>query len=351
MVAELHAPIIINPLAPGEEPTSKQERGSLRVNTQLGHVNHRSSIAKSSTRLSPTPTSESDKDDIQRTRAGRSVASFPSFHLSQRARSTSLRKRRSETPPLTTSESHSSLTSSSVISQSSSLYTPPHSSPIAPSFVYTEITNPSPQLSAISELRNAEDHSDLISLHPYEAKSTQTLTRIDRPGPAALVHENEGGSATITPRTVPRALDTHANLANLPRTESPTGTVTGLLLTASSATLRHELPQVSATPHSPSQAASPGLSSLSNSSGLAWPFGGRLKGDAVTRKVQKAEEKRRKKEEARARKERLAEELKRRDKAQKADTVSMYSTRSNEAISKGKPWEEDIAMFGGLASM
>jgi hypothetical protein len=67
-------------------------------------------------------------------------------------------------------------------------------------------------------------------------------------------------------------------------------------------------------------------------------------------KAQKAEEKRRKKDEARARKARLAEELRKRDQADKADTVSMYSTRNNERI-LSRPWEEDIAMYGSLASM
>jgi hypothetical protein len=54
-------------------------------------------------------------------------------------------------------------------------------------------------------------------------------------------------------------------------------------------------------------------------------------------KVEK-EEKRRKKEEARARKEQqLAQELKKRGEAQKADGLWA--------------WEEDIAVYGGLASM
>jgi hypothetical protein len=68
-------------------------------------------------------------------------------------------------------------------------------------------------------------------------------------------------------------------------------------------------------------------------------------------KTQKTEEKKRKKEEARARKQQLAEELKRRTEVDKADNVSFYSARGNERIARNRPWEEDIAMFGSLASM
>jgi hypothetical protein len=367
IVAELHAPIISTPVSADDSddlhPTaaSKSERGRLRVNTQVSHVARPpSSIARSSIRLSATTSSESDKDDVQRFRAVRPVASLPSFN--PRGRPTSFRERGSETPPLT-SESHSSLTSISAISQNSSLYTPPHSSPTAPSFVYTETTFPTlHHLAAISELRDTEDHSTSLPLDPFETKSTQSLTRIDRPDPSSMVHsENGGGSATITPRTDPLVLDTH-----LPRTESPTGTVTGLLLNGpSSATTGmtttsslHDFPSpislstlLSGVPRS----FSPALSSPQSSTGgggLGWPFGSRTKRgeDALVTKAQRAEEKKRKKDEARARKAQLAEDFRRRDQAEKADTVSMYSTRNNERI-LSRPWEEDIAMYGSLASM
>ncbi|KAH9980320.1 hypothetical protein BGW80DRAFT_1274725 [Lactifluus volemus] len=369
IVAELHAPIISPPVSADDSDglrrtaTSKSERGRLRVNTQLGHVvRPPSSIARSSIRLSAATSSESDRDDVQRIRAVRPVTSLPSFH--PRGRPTSFRERGSETPPLT-SESHSSLTSISAISQNSCLYTPPHSSPTAPSFVYTETTYPTlHHLAAISELRDTEDHSPSLSLDPFEAKSTQSLTRVDRPDPSSMVHnENEGGSATITPRSVPLVLE-----AYLPRTESPTGTVTGLLLNgASSATTGtttttisslHDLSSplslssfLSAAPRSLSPAVSSPPSSTGGG-GLGWPFGSRTKRgeDALVTKAQKAEEKRRKKDEARARKARLAEELRKRDKEEKADTVSLYSTRNNERI-LSRPWEEDIAMYGSLASM
>jgi hypothetical protein len=371
IVAELHAPIISPPVSADDSDdlhpmaASKSERGRLRVNTHLGHVvRPPSSIARSSIRLSATASSESDKDDVQRIRAVRPVASLPSFH--PRGRPTSFRERGSETPPLT-SESHSSLTSISAISQNSCLYTPPHSSPTAPSFVYTETTFPTlHHLAAISELRDTEDHSPSLSLDPFEAKSTQSLTRIDRSDPSSMVHsENGGGSATITPRTVPLVLDTH-----LPRTESPTGTVTGLLLngpssattgttmTTTTTSSSHDLTSpislsslFSAAPRS----ISPVLSSPPSSTGgggLGWPFGSRTKRgeDALVTKAQKAEEKKRKKNEARARKARLAEEFRRRDEAEKVDTASLYSTRNSERI-LSRPWEEDIAMYGSLASM
>ena len=376
IVAELHAPIIINPPVPDliedglSEPGSvnsnsnfyhlpppKQERSMLRVNTQLGHVLLRPPAPASRSRLSLTPTSESDRDDTRRTRDVRPVASLPSFHPPQGTRSTSYRDRGVETPPLT-SESHSSLTSSPAISQSSFLHTPPHSPPAAPSFVYSEITNPSPHLSVISEPRNTDDRPHHISLHPLESKSTQTLTRTDRPGPSSIVHnENEGGSVIITPRSAPRPLDPHVYY---PEKESPTETVTGLFITATAPApipCTTEFSSPMSPLHSTSRTASPGLSSFSSLSspatvgGLAWPFGGRSKGDASMTKAQKTEEKKRKKEEARARKQQLAEELKRRAEMDKGDNVSFHSTRSNERIARNRPWEEDIVMFGGLASM
>jgi ribosomal protein L9 len=66
-------------------------------------------------------------------------------------------------------------------------------------------------------------------------------------------------------------------------------------------------------------------------------------------KAEKAAEKKRKKAEARAQKEKLMLELKKKEKA--ADEASMYSSASNERNMIIRSWEEDIAVYGSLASM
>jgi hypothetical protein len=157
IIAELHAPNIIDASEPAliedtppthgdshfHQSRRKPERSGLRVDTQIGHLLLRpTATIASSTGLSPTPTSESDRDESRSRKAVHvhPVTSLPSYHLPLRTRSVSYRDRGLETPPLT-SASHSSLTSSSAVSRSSSLYTPPHSPPSS-SFVHTEIMTP-----------------------------------------------------------------------------------------------------------------------------------------------------------------------------------------------------------------
>jgi hypothetical protein len=96
--------------------------------------------------------------------------------------------------------------------------------------------------------------------------------------------------------------------------------------------------------------------SLASTSSRAWPFGGgtnKTRGVAGSiSKAEKEEMKKRKKAEARAHKEQLALELKRHSTAPKAaDEASVNSGRSNERNLNSRAWEEDIAVYGGLASM
>jgi len=69
-------------------------------------------------------------------------------------------------------------------------------------------------------------------------------------------------------------------------------------------------------------------------------------------RAEKAEEKRRKKAEARAHKRQLALELKRHSVAQKVgDEACVHSARSGERPLSPRAWEEDIVVYGNLASM
>ncbi|KAI0300323.1 hypothetical protein BC826DRAFT_992690 [Russula brevipes] len=188
IIAELHAPVIIDASEPAltedTPPThgdshvhqsrrqfSKPERSGLRVDTQIGHLLLRpTATIASSTGLSPTPTSESDRDESRSRKAVHRVASLPSYHLPLRTRSTSYRDRGLETPPLT-SASHSSLTSSSAVSRSSSLYTPP----TATIQFLRSHRNSDPRFPLVGNQRAAK----------CRGKSTQTLTRTNYLGPSS----------------------------------------------------------------------------------------------------------------------------------------------------------------------
>ena len=372
-VAESHAPIINStPTMDYFDPHPAQypkvpERSSLRAKPRKSHVHSLTPPATSSSRFSPTPTSESEGDGKQSGKVVRPVISLPSIQHPHRTRASLYRDRGPETPPLT-STSHSSLNSNSAISQTSGLYTPPHSPP-AHSFVFTEPTSPSSHLSVISEVNTREDQLHRMSLHPASAKSAPVMLeppprRMDRhkssspPASADNSSNNSESPVAFTPRSVPRRLDAHVYLSE---THSPTGTVTNVLLTSptththtdfSSPTTATTLRPPS-TPSSPSQSSSFTMYSPGGGGGsvggIGWPFGNRSKTSlaAPPTKAQRAEEKKRKKEEARVRKEQLAVELRRRTDARraKADNASLYTTRS---AGKTNAWEEDIAMFGGL---
>jgi len=362
IITELHSPIAIDPSESGlaedglsrpthsdaDPHTSKLERrNNLRVDTQLGHVRFRpSAIIENSDRpSSSSTTSEVDADETRSRRPIRSVMSLPSFHLPNRARPNSYRDRRGDTPPLT-SASLSSLTGSgSPISSSSGLCTPPHSPPAA-ALVHTEITSPSSHLPAIIELPNTEDHVQRLFLQPKEAKSAQTLTRTERPGPSSSSESDGQGQPRQT---------IHMYRSN---TDSSTGTVTGLAFPSPPPTSdpvpprtqqRQQQQLLKPLTRSPSPAS---LASLTSTSSRVWPFGGgRNKSRGVAgslSKAEKAEMKKRKKAEARAHKEHLALELKR---YSAADEASLSSGRSNERTLNSRAWEEDIAVYGSLASM
>jgi hypothetical protein len=375
-VAESHEPEIIDAPEPnltedelsrppssdsGPYPqTSKTERGSLRVDTHVGHVHHPpSTIVGSSGRLSPALTSESDRDDRRRS-AIRPAISFPSFHLPTRRNS---KRERSVETSLLSSTSRSSLTSNS---SASGLCTPPHSPPTA-SFLHADIISPSSHLSAISELQNIEDiedHFDHLFPLAIEEKSTHTLTRAERSGSSSRVHgeideqEEPGQAATTTAAwAIPVAADA---LVHRP-TDSPTDTVTVPISSLPSRNPQTQVPtQLSAvlSPASslpspePSLEPSPEPSPVSPM-GRSWPFVGRSVSVSLNAsKAEKAEQKKRKKEMARTRKEQLALELKKRSEVLDADGASMQSNRvSSKRISNSRAWEEDIAMYGGLASM
>ena len=373
-VAELHAPIIdstpttdygdVDP-HPAHYP-KVPERSSRRPKTRNNHALSLPPAATSSSKLSPTPTSESDGDGTHSGKVVRPVTSLPSLHPPQRTRASSYRDRGPETPPLT-SPSHSSLNSSSAVSQTSALHTPPHSPP-AHSFVFPESTTPSSHLSVISEVNTPEDHLHRLSLHSAPGKSSQLLqplARMDRPkSSSSAPAESEGqATTTITPHSVPRGLDTHVYHSE---THSPTGTVTNVVLTSptraefasstpttATMTLRQSLSPPSSPSPSPSHSSFTTLSpTASAAGGIGWPFGNRSRTSLSAQppqltKAQKAEEKKRKKEESRVRKEQLALELRRRTEVRraKADNASLYTTKS---AGKSHTWEEDIAMFGGL---
>ena len=377
-VAESHAPIMNTPTTDSSDfdPFTVHQpkipaRSKLRVNI---HSSPPIPIppppnVTSGSRLSPISTSESDGDGTQNSK----VTSLSSFHLPNRTRTSFYRDRCPETPPLT-SPSHSSLNSSSAISQISALHTPPHSPPAHSSFVFTESNTPGSHLSVISEVNTPEDPALRLSRRSAPAKSTQTLQPFawtDRPTSSSSAPAEGEGQVVITPRSVPRRLETHVYLSEA---DSPTATVTNVLLntvaaaaaTATTSPSDHDFltPTTAATmmlcppstPSSPSRSSFSTQSSGGGGSGggvISWPFANSNKSGttivAPLTKTQKAQEKRRKKEEARMRKERLALELRRRTEAQraKADNASAYTARSAEKHT----WEEDIAMFGGLASM
>ena len=336
IVAELHAPLIIDPVGqdviedvglskPHSPPTSRPERGNLCVDTRL-----RRSIALARSGPSPTLTSESDMDETASKRAIRPSASLPSFHLPNRARH-SYRDRDTETPDLTSASRSSLTSSSSAISRNSSLYTPPHSPSIA-SFIQTEISNPpsSHHLSAINELQNTENHlhHHQLFLHPMEIKSTQTITKTERSGSTSIVRGESGEFGqeqhhprdinNITRHAVPGRLDARVHHSE---TDSRTSTVTNLpsAFTRSSPTANAAASDVTFTqfPTTPSGVVLP-LLMLPGTSGTgrisrSWSF------------KSKKEEKRRKKEEARAHRERFAHE-------------------------KTTAWKEDVAVYGNLTS-
>ncbi|KAH9080588.1 hypothetical protein EDB83DRAFT_2340255, partial [Lactarius deliciosus] len=354
-VAESHAPIIRTPTTDSDEndPHPIQypkvpERSPLRVNKRSSHVLSLPpppTATGSNSRLSPTPTSESDGDGKHSGKVVRPVASLPSFHHPHRTRASTYRDRGAETPPLT-SPSHSSLNSNSAISQTSALYTPPHSPP-AHSFVFTDPTYPGSHLSVISEVNIPEDPLHRLSLNPGSAKGAHGLVpTMDRPksspSPSAPVE-----SEMITPRSVPRGLDPH--VYHLSEAHSPTATVTDVLINVpdfpTPTTAMGLYPPPPPTPASPSQSSFTTSSSSAGgggggSGGIGWPFGNKSRTSLAappSTKAQKVEEKKRKKEEARVRKEQLAVELRRRTEARraKADNASMYTARSGERDAKG----------------
>ena len=364
IIAELHAPLIINPLEQNVTEddglsksthrfpqASKPEYRSLRVDTQIGP-----SIPVALRGPSPTLTSESDRDETRSRRAIRPVSSLPSFHLPHRARRSSYRDRGTETPDLT-STSRSSLTScSSAISRNSGLYTPPHS-PRVSSFVHAEILNSSSHLSAISELQNTENHFDHSFLHPLEVHSTEMILKTERSGsssPSIRRSKSGGqGGVNIAPRAVPgpgRGGGQHINAqvrhsetdsdsllsAALPRSSSAAAassdvTFTQFPTTASASMQQSPSPSPQPQPGSRTSRAWSFGSKSSSSSSLRWG----IVSSGLSLSKEEKEEKRRKKEEARARKERLAQELKKRGEAQ----IQSWA------------WEEDIAHYGNLASM
>lgn len=359
IVAELHAPLIIDPVGqdviedaalskPTHSPpqTSRTERGNLCVDTRL-----RRSIALARSGHSPTLTSESDMDEIGSKRAIRPTASLPSFHLPNRARY-SYRDRDTETPDLTSASRSSLTSSSSAISRNSSLYTPPHSPSIA-SFIQTEISNPpsSHHLSAINELQNTENHLHRhhhLFLHPMEVKSTQTITKAERSGSTSIVRGESGEFGqeqhhhpldinSITQHAVPGRLD--ARVHHSETDDSRTSTVTNLpsAFTRSSAAAASD---VTFTQFPTNQSGVvlpllmlPGTSGTGSRISRSWSFkskssssSSRSSGEsAALSKIEKKEEKRRKKEEERAHRERLGQE-------------------------KMMAWKEDISVWN-LASM
>ncbi len=356
IVAELHAPLIIDPQgldvtedaglskSTHSPQSARPERGNLRVDTQLRQL--RQSGALTCRGPSPTLTSELDMDETCR-RAIRSVVSLPSFHLPNRARH-SYRDRDTETPDLTSTSRSSLTSSSSAISRSSSLCTPPHSPAIA-SFIQTEISNSprgSHHLSAINELQNAENdlHHHHLFLHPLEVKSTQTITNTERSGSSTSIVRGESGvlgqehHPKITPYAVPGRLD--AAHVYHSETDSRTRTVTNLASTfpRSSAAAAAAASNVTFTqfPTIRSIVSLPSMlpPAASGRIGRSWSFGSKSSSrsggaSAGLNKAEKDEEKRKKKEEARARRERLAQ----------------------ERMKEYRAWEEDIAVYGSLASM
>jgi hypothetical protein len=376
IVAELHGSLIIDPLAQNvteddglfksthrPPQTSNQERGVLRLDTQMDPP-----VAIARCGPSPTLTSESDRDEHRTRRAIRSATSLPSFHLPHRARRSWYRDRGPETPDLT-STSRSSLTSNcSAISRNSGLYTPPHSPP-GSSFVHAEISTPSSHhhLSAISELQNAESLNPFhhLFLHPLEVESTQTVTKsAERSRMSSVVVRGESGGQAhrqlqqqayhniIAPRAGPGGVADDGHVVHHhAETDSPTNTLLASALTrtspASAVAARSDVTftqvptivpaSASASPsptngHRDRDRSSRTWSFGSGKPSLRWSVASSLSAAGGSSK----EEKRRKKEEARARKkERLAEELKNRSEAQAGS----------------RAWEEDIAVYGGLASM
>ena len=362
IVAELHAPLIIDPLEQNvteddglfksthcPPQTSKPERGALRVDTQIDPP-----IAIARSGPSPTLTSESDRDESRNRKAIRSAASLPSFHLPNRARASWYRDRGPETPDLT-STSRSSLTSScSAISRNSGLYTPPHSPPVS-SFVHPEILTPNSHhhLSAISELelQNAENSFHHLFLHPLEVDSTQTIMKsAERSGSSSVVVRGESGGQErqyqrqhfVAPHAGPGGVvDGHVvhhraetdRLLSSVLNRSPSASAVATAAASSDASFT-QLPTIL-----PASVSRPNKERSSRT----WSFGsGRssmrwsVASTGSSRKAEKEEEKRRKKEEARARKKgRLAEDLKKRSEAQ----------------IESRAWEEDIVVYGGLASM
>lgn len=332
IVAELHASLIIDPVGedviedaePTHSPyqTSRPKRGDLCVDTRF-----RRSIGLARNGPSPTLTSESDMDETGSKRAIRSSASLPSFHLPNRARH-SYRDRDMETPDLTSASRGSLTSSSSAISRSSSLYTPPHSPSIASSFIEAEISNSpsSHHLSAIDELQNTENHLHHHHLfrHPMEVKSTQTITKAERSGSTISIMRGESGEFgqdplevinNITPHAVPGRLDAHVYHTE---TGSRTSTVTNL---------------PSAFPHSSAAAAAsdvtftqiptiepgvtlplfmlPGITGTARRGSRSWSFKSKSSSrsggsSAASNKMEKKEGKGREKEEARSRREWLA---------------------------------------------
>ncbi len=353
IIAELHAPLIIDPVGqdviedaslskPTHSPsqTSRLERGNLCVDTRL-----RRSTALARSGPSPTLTSESDMDETGSKRAIRPTASLPSFHLPNRARH-SYRDRDTETPDLTSTSRSSLTSSSSAISRNSSLYTPPHSPSIA-SFIETEISNPpsSHHLSSINDLQNTENHlhHHHLFLHPMEVKSTQTITKTERSGSTSIVRGESGEFGqeqhpldinNITQHVIPGRLDTRVHHSEK---DSRTSTVTNL----SSAFTRSSTAGAAASDVTFTQFPTiqsgvvlpllmlPGTSGTGRTS-RSWSFksksSSRSDGEsAALDKMEKKEEKRRKKEEARAHRERLAQE-------------------------KMIAWKEDIPVYGSRAS-
>jgi hypothetical protein len=401
IIAKLHSLIVVDPSEPEEElsrpthgdanplhsspaspPISQPERRNLRVDTRLSHVlcPPPQVVVESGNRLSTTTTasasaSEPDVEETGTRRAIRSMTSLPSFHLPHRTRSISYREVISDTPSLT-SASVSSLTSgSSPMSLNSGLCTPPHS-PSGHALVHTELTTPSTShLSPISELQSTEDHIERLFPQPKEGNSTQTVTR---PGSSSAVRgssESDGqgqgqGQAIVAPLDVPGA--PHVVYTHMYHSDSPTSTVIGLGLQSSSSTPMSTSKQLptppSVSPSPPPPPPSSSLLSLPSTTGRAWPFGASIHNRASARtnavlsrgnsnsgkadKAEKAEEKKRKKAEARAQNEKLALELKRKQKAG-ADQASVYSSGSSERMLSTSPraWEEDIAIYGSLASM
>jgi hypothetical protein len=359
IVAELHAPLIIDPVGQdvieddglskpthSPPPTSRPERGNLCVDTRL-----RRSIALALSGPSPTLTSESDMDETGSKRAIRTTASLPSFHLPNRARY-SYRDRDTETPDLTSASRSSLTSSSSAISRNSSLYTPPHSPSIA-SFIQTEISSPpsSHHLSAINELQNTENrmhHHHHLFLHPMEVESTQTITKAERSGSTSIVRGESGEFGqeqhhhpleinNITQHGVPGRLD--ARVHHSETDDSRTSTVTNLpsAFARSSAAAASDV-TFTQFPTNPSGVVLPllmlpGTSGTGSRISRSWSFksksssSSRSGGESASlSKIEKKEEKRRKKEEERAHREQLAQE-------------------------KMIAWKEDISVYENLASL